>query len=131
MLRAVERHVLEKVGETQLVVVFENGARVHHKAKFRPVLRLVIGPYVESEPVVEPAHPHLRVVGEPGAQRNSGRIGGLGMAGDRKTQEGHGSEDDRDDTRAGRHEDSLKPWARTPRRAGTEPDELNSWTPLL
>src|SRR5690606_31466584 len=60
-LSAVEGHVLGKVGQTELVVVFEDGAGIYHEPQFGAILRLLIPPDVVSKPVIEAADPYVRV----------------------------------------------------------------------
>ena len=55
VLRSVERHVLDEVCEPELVLVLEDGARVHDEAQFRPVLRLIVLVHEVAQAVVQ--HP--------------------------------------------------------------------------
>jgi hypothetical protein len=61
VLRAVERHVLDEVGEPLLVVVLEHRAGVHRQAQLGPLLGAPVGADVVAEPVRQSADPHGRI----------------------------------------------------------------------
>ena len=46
MFGAVEGHVLDKMGEPLLIVIFEDGACVYRQPKFRPLLGLLVGAHI-------------------------------------------------------------------------------------
>ena len=53
VLRAVERHVFDEMREPELILVLEDGARVHDEAQFHPVLRLIVLVHEIAQAVVQ------------------------------------------------------------------------------
>ena len=66
--RPVEGHVLDKVRQPALVVVFEHRSGVHHEPDLGTVLRLLVGADVVAHPVRERAHRDPWVDGNGGRQ---------------------------------------------------------------
>ena len=77
MLRAVEGHVLEHVGEAALVLLLEHGARVDGQAQGDAVLRAVVVADVVRDAVREAPAAHRGVE----RHRLVERVGGGGVAG--------------------------------------------------
>ena len=61
MLRSVEGHVFEEMGQAVLVVLLLQGAYVVGDEEIRPLPGIVVMPDVVGHPVVEPADPDLAV----------------------------------------------------------------------
>ena len=61
MLRAVEAHVLQEMGQTALVLVFQDGAHFLGDVEIGLPLRLLIVPDVVGQSVVKLADAHLRI----------------------------------------------------------------------
>ena len=83
--RAVERHVLDEVGEAALIVVLEHGAGVDDEPQLGPPGRLGVAPDVVAQPVRQRADgdPRIDRDARPSAARSSaaGFIGGRFWAG--------------------------------------------------
>ena len=60
---AIEGHVLDKVGQTLLVVIFENGAGFNHEPEFGSFFGFLVGTYVVAQSVVKLAHRDLWIDG--------------------------------------------------------------------
>src|SRR5690606_16891933 len=73
--RAVERHVLDEVGEAELVVVLEDGARADDEAQLSAPLGARVLPHVVAKPVVERADPQGGIERQRVALRGGGRGG--------------------------------------------------------
>ena len=61
VLRSVEGHVFEEMGQAVLVVLLLQGAYVVGDEEIRPLPGIVVMPDVVGHPVVEPADPDLAV----------------------------------------------------------------------
>ncbi len=117
--RPVEPHVLDEVGEAALVVVFEDGARVHGEPDLRAVLRLFVWQDVVREPARELAGADPRVERE-------GRIGRSVAGRGRRRARGRRRRDDgccRRAARGGddREEESKREGGETHGRKGNAP----------
>ncbi len=64
VLRAVEAHVLEEVGETVLVVFLLEGSDVSSEIEFSPLCRLVVVADIIGHAVVQLSYPYCRVIGK-------------------------------------------------------------------
>ena len=53
ILRAVERHVLDEVGQSALVIIFENGSGFHYEPKLSALLGFLVRENVIAQPVGE------------------------------------------------------------------------------
>ena len=69
VLRAVERHVLDEVRQARLVVVFEDRAGVDDEPELGALLRLLVGPDVVLEAVLEGSDRDLRIGRDGRAER--------------------------------------------------------------
>ena len=61
MLAAVERHVLDEVGQAELVVVLDDGPDVHDQPQLRAPHRPLVGPDVVPQPVRQVADRDARI----------------------------------------------------------------------
>ena len=78
-LRAVERHVLNEVREPALIVVFQNGTRVHNQSQLGPLFRLGVASDVIANAVGQRTDADRRIGWQP--RREGKRIGGDGGGG--------------------------------------------------
>ena len=76
VLRAVERHVLDEMRKSALVVIFQHGAGVYDQPQFCAVLRSPVAADVVAKAVLELAGADLRIDGHSTAERRGIRRDG-------------------------------------------------------
>ena len=93
VLGTVEGHVLAEVGQTLLVVVFEDGAGVGNQAELNAILGLLVGTDVVSHAVGQLANLHFLVDGHLGGEVAFFALGTLCLDKSHATHKGEEHED--------------------------------------
>ena len=82
---SIERHVLDEVRQTPLVVVFEDRPRVDDQPQLGSILRPLVGSDVVAQPVVQSADDHSRIEGQRGTVQRA--LSGSGRGGEDRQPE--------------------------------------------